>query len=170
MFTIKVKLHFCKVHAIISHFHECGVFDCCMFVRFSCHENDHHISSLLIAASPTIDPDYVIPNVNRAVVGSNATLSCSYLLGSLPQYYSVSWYIGSSVVDLDDPHYGILPNISLSIYDVRFEDDSKAYFCKVCVHEPNDDVIFSEYGYDTTLMVYGMNHIVIISNYIRFCL
>lgn len=138
-----------------------------LLVRFY---NNYYIWFLLILATPTIDPDYIIPSINYALIGSNVTLSCSYPIGVLTQYYTVIWYIGSSVIDPNDPHYGILPNLSLSINNVLLNDNSDGYYCEVSVHEPNNDMIYSEYGYDTTLIVYGMCYSIIIINYIHYCL
>ena len=113
------------------------------------------------AATPTADPNYISPSINYAVIGSSPVLQCLFLLGILTEYYNVVWYQGSSVIDTTgvDTRYEILSNLSLLIHDVNLDDDTDGYYCELSVTivgKLNTEMIFSEYGYDVSLIVFGM--------------
>ena len=116
-------------------------------------------------ANPLIRSTYVFQ------AGRPDTINCRVKPGRLSQYYSVTWWNGSSTIARSNPHsellrdvlpgYQLHDNFSLTINDVQLSDSSTSYRCSVTINDPQIRGTSMDIVYDRnqlgniTVVVYG---------------
>ena len=58
-------------------------------------------------------------------------------------------------LDTASPKYEVLSNLSLVVHDADLRDSSESYYCELHVRNDEEGVVYSEYGTDSSLLVYG---------------
>ena len=98
---------------------------------------NNFVTLFFSAAYP--QPDHSISLFYPFQAGLPATVNCRVKPGKLSQYYSVSWWNGSSTIATSDsvlPRYELNDNFSLAIKDAQPSDSSTNYRCSVTINDP----------------------------------
>jgi hypothetical protein len=80
---------------------------------------------------------------------------CGFKPGALPQYTSIQWWRGISLLNTSHDKYNILPNYTLVINDMELTDISDGYYCSIQVNEPVYNHKYNNSSPDVSLQVYS---------------